>query len=344
MSWHFSQAVEAAYLEENSLDGKRFAPWKSTPSAPDDSCSAKMKDTFHRSPYGTMFVPSTDVLGADVLKWFQGASRAKTLARLERELVSRGSEAASGENLQESLAKWNPDTYSWKNRQGSLFEDSGVSLETFPAWGMMRGGELWELPIPSGLMATRARITNALESGYAKCGGSKRSGKLQGGTVGTGRKALQQKNGQTGSNDAGGCCHVSPICNADRPRCERKDTPQPAGRINNPEPLGTSEISTVSNSGEQQRDGRMRRVSWWEREPEEIIQDFRGGGRKETWLSVYQSELGRVADVVADRVDRLTAIGNGQVPAVAKLAWEILCPSMKKNQSSPLPIHLQSKE
>jgi hypothetical protein len=27
---------------------------------------------------------------------------------------------------------------------------------------------------------------------------------------------------------------------------------------------------------------------------------------------------------VADRVDRLKAIGNGQVPAVAALAWEIL--------------------
>jgi len=37
-----------------------------------------------------------------------------------------------------------------------------------------------------------------------------------------------------------------------------------------------------------------------------------------------QSRVGRVADGVAHRVDRLKAIGNGQVPAVAKLAWEIL--------------------
>jgi hypothetical protein len=27
---------------------------------------------------------------------------------------------------------------------------------------------------------------------------------------------------------------------------------------------------------------------------------------------------------VADRVDRLTCIGNGQVPAVVRLAWAIL--------------------
>jgi len=34
--------------------------------------------------------------------------------------------------------------------------------------------------------------------------------------------------------------------------------------------------------------------------------------------------VGRVADGVAHRVDRLSAIGNGQVPAVAALAWETL--------------------
>jgi len=44
------------------------------------------------------------------------------------------------------------------------------------------------------------------------------------------------------------------------------------------------------------------RGSWWEVEP----------------------RLGRVADGVADRVDRLKALGNGQVPAVAAAAWELL--------------------
>jgi len=39
-----------------------------------------------------------------------------------------------------------------------------------------------------------------------------------------------------------------------------------------------------------------------------------------------QPELGRVAHGVADRVDRLKAIGNGQVPAVVALAWDILKP------------------
>ena len=42
-----------------------------------------------------------------------------------------------------------------------------------------------------------------------------------------------------------------------------------------------------------------------------------------TWWAT-EPELGRVADGVAHRVDRLRAIGNGQVPAVAALAWRLL--------------------
>jgi hypothetical protein len=45
--------------------------------------------------------------------------------------------------------------------------------------------------------------------------------------------------------------------------------------------------------------------------------------RKPNWWS-SEPKLGRVANGVACRVDRLKAIGNGQVPAVAALAWDIL--------------------
>jgi DNA (cytosine-5)-methyltransferase 1 len=39
---------------------------------------------------------------------------------------------------------------------------------------------------------------------------------------------------------------------------------------------------------------------------------------------VIEPNVGRVADGVAARVDRLKAIGNGQVPAVAATAWKLL--------------------
>jgi DNA (cytosine-5)-methyltransferase 1 len=43
------------------------------------------------------------------------------------------------------------------------------------------------------------------------------------------------------------------------------------------------------------------------------------------WWST-EPRLGRVAHGVANRVDRIKAIGNGQVPAVAALAWTLLSP------------------
>jgi DNA (cytosine-5)-methyltransferase 1 len=42
-----------------------------------------------------------------------------------------------------------------------------------------------------------------------------------------------------------------------------------------------------------------------------------------SWWAV-EPNVGRVVDGVAHRVDRLKAIGNGQVPAVVREAWRIL--------------------
>jgi DNA (cytosine-5)-methyltransferase 1 len=63
---------------------------------------------------------------------------------------------------------------------------------------------------------------------------------------------------------------------------------------------GASGVEDAENAWESS--GGEGRLLWWESEP----------------------ELGRVAHGVAHRVDRLKAIGNGQVPAVAALAWENL--------------------
>lgn len=54
-----------------------------------------------------------------------------------------------------------------------------------------------------------------------------------------------------------------------------------------------------------------RSCTWWDRDPAD--QD-----------GAFESQLGRVADGVANRVDRLKAIGNGQVPLVAATAFKLL--------------------
>jgi DNA (cytosine-5)-methyltransferase 1 len=51
--------------------------------------------------------------------------------------------------------------------------------------------------------------------------------------------------------------------------------------------------------------------NWWQREPEFVPR-------------TTQRNMGGVVDGLASRVDRLKAIGNGQVPLCAATAWRIL--------------------
>ena len=53
------------------------------------------------------------------------------------------------------------------------------------------------------------------------------------------------------------------------------------------------------------------RVSWWNTDPAEEGKTL-------------EPPVGRLADGVANRMDRLQALGNGQVPAVVALAWNLL--------------------
>ncbi len=93
-------------------------------------------------------------------------------------------------------------------------------------------------------------------------------------------------------------------------------------------------------------------VRWWETDPADVgdtervrFQGHDGRGTREELEDGYEfprinkrrpkgaesptePELGRVAHGVANRVDRLKAIGNGQVPAVAAAAWRILTEGM----------------
>jgi hypothetical protein len=159
MSWHFSQALEAEYLRANCLDGEPSPPWKSMPSAPDDSCSDKMKGTFHRSPFGMMYVPSTDAHGAALLTWYLEAFPVRTLARQEGARGSTDPRAVYGMRWLGSFAKYSRDTSSWKTAQNLLLADSDEYSEAWPKWGLMRNGVSSEL-------VTLARRMSAKEYGF----------------------------------------------------------------------------------------------------------------------------------------------------------------------------------
>ncbi len=181
MSWHFSQALEAAFLGESSLDGELFAPWKLMPSAPDDSCSDRMKGTFHRSPFGTMYAPSTDATGAALLTWFRAGFHAQTSARQERRPESTERQAASGWRWRESFVKYDRGSHTWRTRQHSLIEGLNEFSETWPRWGLMLDGECldlttWEPTIAAkgaGLWPTPCHGSSRWGGTFQEVGGSK---------------------------------------------------------------------------------------------------------------------------------------------------------------------------
>jgi DNA (cytosine-5)-methyltransferase 1 len=91
----------------------------------------------------------------------------------------------------------------------------------------------------------------------------------------------------------------------------RTDSTGQSADVGNTSGIGWNEEQTQDNlkrprlPSEARRSSGANGGSWWASEP----------------------NVGRVAHGVASRVDRLRAIGNGQVPAVVRLAWELLKPN-----------------
>ena len=144
MSWHFSQVMEEAFWADIFLGGELSALWKSMPFAPDDSCSAKMKATCHRSPFGMMYVPSTDSLGEAMLTLFREDFLVRTSPPLGIVLDSRATDRPYGFKWNGLLVKYDRNLCCWKTHR---FSESGV-LPTYlldlPKWGMIHDGALLE--------------------------------------------------------------------------------------------------------------------------------------------------------------------------------------------------------
>jgi hypothetical protein len=168
MSWHFSQALVAAYSGENSSGGAPSVPSKSSPVLEPSLPPAKMTAASRLSRYGTMFAPLTEDRGAALLTWFQEASRVRTSVSPAVALGWTAPAQDCGRKCGESLAKLDPVTCSWRTRQHSLFEEECESLPTLPPWGMTVAGELYPLPTPSGLVELRASITSESGSGFGQ--------------------------------------------------------------------------------------------------------------------------------------------------------------------------------
>jgi len=172
MSWHFSQALEAASLEGNSSDGKPSAPSKSRNTADESSCNGKTMESLPRSQSGTMCEPSTASRGVE--SWMSSlvASRARTSAPPAKVPESVGNVPVCGQKWRESSVKFDPGSHSWKTHQCLWDEDLPESSVTLPRWGMMRGGVCWErITLPLLTSATASGSWPTIRSTDGERGG-----------------------------------------------------------------------------------------------------------------------------------------------------------------------------
>ena len=80
-------------------------------------------------------------------------SPARTSAPQERGPESPENAPACGPRWPGSLARYDPDSRSWRTAQCSLFGGLELFSETWPRWGMMLDGESFPLPTPAHLIS-----------------------------------------------------------------------------------------------------------------------------------------------------------------------------------------------
>lgn len=144
MSWLYSQALVAEYLEGTCSDGAPFAPSSGSPTPQAYLPPDKMTAFSRPSRFGMTFAPLTDDRGEELLTWFREASRARTSAQPEKAPGSTAHEAGFGEKWRELSVRYDPDSCSWKTHRCLWDEDLSACSLTLPKWGSMRNGVLLE--------------------------------------------------------------------------------------------------------------------------------------------------------------------------------------------------------
>ena len=158
MSWLYSRALVEAFLPEKCSDGEQSAPSSGNPTQLAYLPPDKMTDFSRLSRFGMTFKPLTADRGEALLTSYLVVFPARTLAQQDEAQESTESDQECGNTWRGSLAKFDPDSRSWKTAQCSVLGGLEPFLETWPRWGLMRNGECWE-------QTTSAPHTSEIESG-----------------------------------------------------------------------------------------------------------------------------------------------------------------------------------
>jgi hypothetical protein len=147
MSWHYLRELEGESLEDICSGGELLQPLKSKITHAEFYCNGKLMDSYLDSLSGTTSELLKGSHGQEKSMSSQEVFPVRTFQPQEKAMDLMGSEAECGKKWHGWLAKYDPNTSSWKTPQCSLLEEELESLETLPKWGMTVNGLLWEQPM-----------------------------------------------------------------------------------------------------------------------------------------------------------------------------------------------------
>jgi hypothetical protein len=149
MSWHFLQEQEGASWEASSLDGAPSALLSLMPIAAGCCLPDSGTDSCRDSRSGTMSPRSMETRGGAASMSLAEDSPAPIIAPASTSTTEATTTMASqcvyGDTWLGLLVKFDRDTSSWKTARDLFAEDLPESSVILPQWGLMVGGELYQL-------------------------------------------------------------------------------------------------------------------------------------------------------------------------------------------------------
>lgn len=334
MSFIYSQALVAASLPANCLDTDACAPSNGSPTPKPSLWHDKTMDASRHSRFGMTCRPLTDDLGAALLTSWLEAFRVRTSP-------SRGGAGITGErsgmwkHMARIVGEVRPRYVFVENSPALITRGLGTVLSDLAAlgydcrWTVLGAADVgaphqrdrfWLVGHAVGKRFDTRRDDHREHNGHLAGAADEHAAPL----------ANADNAGQRASA-RGGCCGKCIASGHDAGRCSEAvaDASCPRGKSKSEATNRRSEgnASQPLHCGSDLADAYGTNLEGGHRyDAQGWKESFRhvglAGGISDWWEA--EPSVGRVAHGVAGRVDRLKAIGNGQVPLCAATAWRLL--------------------
>lgn len=146
MSFIYSRALVAAFSQASYSGTDAYALSSGSHTPKPCLWHDRTMEPSRLSRFGMTCKPLMEGRGEELLTLWRAGFHAKTLAQQEKAQALTVSAAECGRTWPASLAKYDPDTSSWRTAQYSLLGGLDEFSETWPKWGSMQSGECWERP------------------------------------------------------------------------------------------------------------------------------------------------------------------------------------------------------